>query len=247
MKELSIEEKAKAYDSIFERLKEMYNNNKTNVAARLIYERYFPELKESENIKIIKAIKYGLDHVFTNNTTVFEVTKEQCLSWLEKQGEQKPLFKKGDTVFWDGEEFNILDVTKDSYNVGGYIIPICRQNELLLKQKPAWSEMAKWQKEHLWKPADGDDLPEIDKEVVVLIKYDAQRNIHDEEYPTYRVGFGHRPNPNGWDGKNIDTNEVTHYTPKLYDKGGWNAPNIVYWLDTKLPYEENKIDKEIEP
>ena len=29
------EEKAKAYDSIFERLKEMYNNNKTNVAARL--------------------------------------------------------------------------------------------------------------------------------------------------------------------------------------------------------------------
>lgn len=97
-----------------------------------------------------------------------------------------------------------------------------------------------------WKDAQGDDLPEIDREVVVLIKYDAQRNIHDEEYPTYRVGFGHRPNPNGWDGKNIDTNEVTHYTPKLYDKGGWNAPNIVYWLDTKLPYEENKIDKQIE-
>ena len=29
---------------------------------------------------------------------------------------------------------------------------------------------AKWQKEHLWKPADGNDLPEIDKEVVVLIQ-----------------------------------------------------------------------------
>lgn len=95
-----------------------------------------------------------------------------------------------------------------------------------------------------WKDAQGDDLPEIDREVVVLIKYDAQRNIHDEEYPTYRVGFGHRPNPNGWDGKNIDTNEVTHYTPKLYDKGGWNAPNIVYWLDARLPYEENKITKQ---
>ena len=94
-----------------------------------------------------------------------------------------------------------------------------------------------------WKDAQGDDLPEIDREVVVLIKYNAQRNIHDEEYPTYRVGFGHRPNPNGWDGKNIETNEVTHYTPKLYDKGGWNAPNIVYWLDARLPYEENKIIK----
>lgn len=95
----------------------------------------------------------------------------------------------------------------------------------------------KWQEEHLWKPADGDELPKIDREVVVLIKYNAQRNIHDEEYPTYRVGFGHRPNPNGWDGKNIDTNEVTHYTPKLYGKGGWNAPDIAYWLDVELPKE----------
>jgi hypothetical protein len=97
--------------------------------------------------------------------------------------------------------------------------------------------MAKWQKENLWKPAEGNDLPEYDREVIVLIKYYAQLNIHDEEYPTYRVGFGHRPNPNGWDGKNIDTNEVTHYAPKLYDKGGWNAPNIVYWLDVRLPKE----------
>lgn len=90
---------------------------------------------------------------------------------------------------------------------------------------------------NLWKPADGDDLPIFDREVVVLIKYDAQLNIHDKEYSTYRVGFGHRPNPDGWDGKNIDTNEVTHYTPKLYDKGGWNAPDIVYWLDIELPKE----------
>ena len=88
-----------------------------------------------------------------------------------------------------------------------------------------------------WKDAQGDDLPEYDREVVVLIKYSTQRNIHDEEYPTYRVGFGHRPNPDGWDGKNIDTNEVTHYTPKLYDKGGWNAPDIAYWLDIELPKE----------
>ena len=88
-----------------------------------------------------------------------------------------------------------------------------------------------------WKDAQGDDLPEIDREVIVLVKYSTQRNIHDKEYPTYRVGFGHRPNPDGWNGKNIDTNEVTHYTPKLYDKGGWNAPDIAYWLDVELPKE----------
>ena len=88
-----------------------------------------------------------------------------------------------------------------------------------------------------WKDAQGDDLPEIDREVIVLVKYNTQRNIHDEEYPTYRVGFGHRPNPYGWDGKNIDTNEVIHYTPKLYDKGGWNQPNVRFWLDVVLPKE----------
>jgi len=96
---------------------------------------------------------------------------------------------------------------------------------------------AKWQKENLWKPADGDDLPDIGREVIVLIKDSVQRNIHAKEYLIYRIGFGHRPNPDGWDGKNIDTDEVTHYTPKLYDKGGWNAPNIAYWLDIELPKE----------
>ena len=108
-------------------------------------------------------------------------------------------------------------------------------------ENPTWHDVedacklgANWQKENLWKSANGDDLPEIDREVIVLIKYNAQRNIHDEEYPTYRVGFGHRPNPDGWDGRNIDTNEVTHYTPKLYDKGGWNAPDIAYWLDYNI-------------
>ena len=96
---------------------------------------------------------------------------------------------------------------------------------------------AKWQEANLWKPADGEDLPEIDREVIVLIKYGAQHNIHDKEYSTYRVEFGHRPNPDGWDGKNIATDEVTHYTPKLYDKGGWNIPDIAYWLDVELPKE----------
>ena len=65
MKELSIEEKAQAYESIFERLKEMYNNNKANVAARLKYEKYFPELKESEDEKIREA---AIEFVRQNNS-----------------------------------------------------------------------------------------------------------------------------------------------------------------------------------
>ena len=84
----------------------------------------------------------------------------------------------------------------------------------------------------LWKPANGDVLPEIDMEVIVLY----QR--YPLENSEYAVSFAHRPNPNGWDGRNILTGEVNHYTPKTYDKGGWNIPGVKWWLDLDLPKTE---------
>ena len=53
-----------------------------------------------------------------------------------------------------------------------------------------------------------------------------------------KVAIAHRPNPNGWDGRNILTGEVNHYTPKTYDKGGWSIPDIKWWLDLELPKTE---------
>jgi len=85
---------------------------------------------------------------------------------------------------------------------------------------------------NLWKPADGDDLPETDREVIVLVKA-----FPDDEHSLLKVAFGHRP-PEYWDGKNILTGEVTRNYTKRYDKGGWNIPDVVYWLDYELPYEE---------
>ena len=89
---------------------------------------------------------------------------------------------------------------------------------------------------NLWKPADGDDLPKIDREVVAL------RGLKD---PTatdclcgYEIVFAHRPNPDEWDGRSILTGEVDHYTPKTYDKGGWNIPDVKWWLDLDLPKME---------
>jgi hypothetical protein len=85
---------------------------------------------------------------------------------------------------------------------------------------------------NIWKPADGDDLPEIDREVVVFTK----------DFPNdagiMAVAIGHRPNPEGWDGKSLSTGKVEHYMPQCYDKGGWNIPNVKYWLDTDLPNME---------
>ena len=96
------------------------------------------------------------------------------------------------------------------------------------------NHFAKWQKENLWKPADGEDLPEIDREVVAF----------QEAFPTdvdvpslLKIVMAHRPNPKGYDGKSIATGKVEHYTPKTYDKGGWNIPDVKYWLDVELPKE----------
>lgn len=83
---------------------------------------------------------------------------------------------------------------------------------------------AEWVLNNLWKPANGDDMPEIDREVIALLE-------------DGKVVFAHRP-PEYWDGKNIITNEVTRYEPKRYDKGGWNQPNVKWWLDLELPKME---------
>ena len=79
-------------------------------------------------------------------------------------------------------------------------------------------------RQNLWHPADGDDLPEIDREVIVLLSNN-------------KVCFAHRPQEY-WDGKNIATEEITRYYPKRYDKGGWNIPDVKWWLDLDLPKME---------
>ena len=97
---------------------------------------------------------------------------------------------------------------------------------------PSFISGAEWVLNNLWKPADGDYLPEIDREVVVFIQ-----NFPDDA-GIMKVAIAHRPNPNGWDGRSILTGEVDHYTPKTYDKGGWNIPDVKWWLDLDLPKTE---------
>lgn len=91
----------------------------------------------------------------------------------------------------------------------------------------AFKAGAEWADRTAWKSADGDNLPEIDREVIALV----WENGH------YKSVFAHRP-PEHWFGRDILTREVTCYTPKRYDKGGWNQPNIKWWLDLELPKME---------
>ena len=81
----------------------------------------------------------------------------------------------------------------------------------------------------LWKDAQGDELPTIDREVIALLD-------------NGKVVFAHRPNPEGWDAKSIIIEKTEHYYPECYDKGGWNHPNVRFWLDLDLPVEEGCKD-----
>lgn len=82
-------------------------------------------------------------------------------------------------------------------------------------------EYAEFLLNNLWKPADDNELPEINKEVIALLS-------------NGKVVYAHRPQEY-WDGKNIATGEITRHYPKRYDKGGWNQPNVKWWLDLDLP------------
>ena len=72
-----------------------------------------------------------------------------------------------------------------------------------------------------WKSADGSEMPAIDREVIALTT-------------DGKVVFAHRPKES-WTGKNIVTGEVTTYHPERYGAGGWNYPDIKWWLDIDIP------------
>ncbi len=77
MKELLIEEKAKAYDDAIKRAKRMFSEKELNYL--------FPELAESDDEKIISAIRKAIEAKVENLGN--GVTRTACLAWLEKQGE----------------------------------------------------------------------------------------------------------------------------------------------------------------
>jgi len=76
---------------------------------------------------------------------------------------------------------------------------------------------AEWRDANLWHDAQGDDLPEIDREVIVIDKMG-------------KVSFGHRPDPDEY-----ITYEYEKIYVKTYDKGGWNIPDVRWWLDAPMP------------
>ena len=78
------EEKAKAYDEAYKRVANRFGSN--------VADELFPELAESEDEKIVDAIRKALESKIEDLGN--GVTKTACLAWLEKQGEQKSVDKE---------------------------------------------------------------------------------------------------------------------------------------------------------
>lgn len=88
MKELSIEQKARAYDEALERIRKELQKCGYTVCdtARQIY-KFFPTLKESEDERIRNEIIKFLE--LPHPQFVGKRHQEEWIAWLEKQGEQK--------------------------------------------------------------------------------------------------------------------------------------------------------------
>jgi len=86
MKKLTIEQKAKAYDEAIERAKNTIEVNQTIPDIVECVESLFPELKESEDERIRKAIIHFISHTPTVPKGI--IGKKTMLAWLEKQGEK---------------------------------------------------------------------------------------------------------------------------------------------------------------
>jgi len=90
MKELSIEEKAKAYDKALVIARSRYSIE-TEESVRICLELMFSELAESEDEKIRKAIIHYIEQKQFGSEVYLEDDEmvQKYISWLEKQGEQK--------------------------------------------------------------------------------------------------------------------------------------------------------------
>ena len=83
-----------------------------------------------------------------------------------------------------------------------------------------------------WHSVD-ESLPPIDEEVIALTDIITKDGL---KVGFGRICFAHRPNPEGWDGKDIFTGKVTHHDVVTYD--GWNIPGVKYWMPCpKIPEE----------
>lgn len=142
MKELSIEEKAKAYDEALARANEMIKSmtNIGGVAKVDDIQHIFPELKESEDDRMVKFIKNQLFNIKKTITENYELDAKltKAICWLEKQCEQK-IKTPEESLGIDSDTYNKIvdeciygeqkpiDKVEPNFKVGDWVV-YCNDN-----------------------------------------------------------------------------------------------------------------------
>ena len=161
MKELSIEEKAKAYDEAIKIANEYFDSPRTCIDIDVL-PKLFPELKESEDgdEKVRKAlIKLVTNHASMDLFIEYDIHLDEALSWLEKQGENtynkelSELLHKVICRFINDLDIPYSDRKKVSMEIVPYVERIEKQGE----QKPADKVEPKF-KDGDWVTSDGESV-----------------------------------------------------------------------------------------
>lgn len=152
MKELSIEEKAKAYDEALHKAKSVIEQNPLMEYLKKGIEYIFPELKESEDERMRNFISNELVCLRATDEkgTVRYNELTEAIAWFEKQGEQKPAEEVngedyGIDSLWHAQ--NILEKTLGS--VEGY-----QSDDGILEHKCAISAVKKLYEQNPWSKED---------------------------------------------------------------------------------------------
>ena len=133
---MTTEEKANAYNKVLKKVKDLISRCKNDTDRRtMIYrvediESILTELAESEDEKIRKAIISGMTALKDQGKETFaSVPINDCIAWLEKQGEQRPIldFKAKDWYVSkvDGKIHNIyhsVDKVEPKFEVGDWLV-----------------------------------------------------------------------------------------------------------------------------
>ena len=137
---MTVEQKARAYDEALERVKKLLSrcrNNRDRIT--MVYrvndiESIFPELKESKDEKIRKAI---LALVRQSSEVLDKQNQNNMIAWLEKQGERKPAdfycqencrgFQETGKCFADGDckakrEAESVDKVESKFHEGDWVV-----------------------------------------------------------------------------------------------------------------------------
>jgi len=87
-KNMTLEEKAIAYDKAIEKIKYVMEHGVSPVLNKKDLQDIFPELKGSEDEKIKKAIISYIDYEGQRGGEWFGVKVDDIIAWLEKQGQK---------------------------------------------------------------------------------------------------------------------------------------------------------------